>query len=124
MKNTSIACLFVIALFSPASYAGYEVMGQIKAEDCYNLGIKFCSTKTVTEIRKDGRRYQISNYFDKVSEYNASRQMCYIKTKSTDWGILSMGINAVSQPDFWGHDKDGKFGKIDAEYVYFKCVKR
>jgi hypothetical protein len=105
-------------------YARYQVVGPVKAEDCYNFGIKVCSTKTVTEVRKDGRRYEMKDYFDSVSEYNSSRQTCYIKTKSTDWGVLSWGINAVSQPDFWGYDDKGKFGKIDADYIYFKCLKR
>ena len=66
---------------------------------------------------------KISNYFERVSDYNSSSQMCYIKTKSTDWGLLSYGINALSQPDFWGVDKEGKLGKIDADYIYFKCAK-
>lgn len=115
--------LLATVLANPV-YAGYLVTGPVKAEDCYDFGIKVCSTKTVTEIRKDGKRYEVTNYFNSVSEYNSSTQTCFIKTKSRDWGVLSWGINAVTQPDFWGYDKNGKFGKIDADYVYFKCVPR
>ena len=119
----SLLSLTLCTFISASAIAGYQVIGSVKAEDCYNFGVKICSIKTVTEVRKDGRRFEISNYFERVSDYNSSSQMCYIKTKSTDWGLLSYGINALTQPDFWGVDKEGKLGKIDADYIYFKCAK-
>lgn len=112
------------ALQISVAHAGYQVVGPIKAEDCYDFGIKICSTKTVTEVRQDGKRFEITNYFRSVTHYNASKQSCGIKTKSTDYGLLSFGINALTQPEFWGYDKEGRYGKIDAEYIYFKCIKK
>jgi glycosyltransferase involved in cell wall biosynthesis len=35
-----------------------------------------------------------------------------------------IGANMAFQPDFWGYDKKGKFGKIDADYIYFECFKK
>ena len=115
---------FVVLSIPIYSYAGYVVTGPVTAEDCYDFGISVCSTKTVTEVRKDGQRFQLPTYFEKVTEYNSSRGVCMIKTKSKDLGALSWALNAYSQPDFWGYDKKGNFGKIDADYIRFKCVER
>ena len=84
MKNKIVklfAASFVWLLYASGSHAGYLVQGPVKAEDCYDLGIKICSTKTVTEVRKDGRRFEITNYFEDVSSHDASRGMCWINTK-------------------------------------------
>lgn len=120
------ACVVGIVYFSyvSSSFAGYLVQGPVKAEDCYDLGIKICSTKTVTEVRKDGRRYEITNYFEDVSSHDSSRGMCWINTKSRGLGFLSLGVNALTQPEFWGYDKNGKYVKIDADNIYFKCIKQ
>jgi hypothetical protein len=102
----------------------YIVTGTIKASDCWDFGVSVCSTKTVTEVRKDGMRYELPQYFERVSEYNDRTKVCHINTKSKGAGLLSFGVNAAFQPDFWGYDKNGKFGKIDADYIYFSCIKR
>lgn len=104
--------------------AGYVVTGPIKAEDCYSFGIQICKTLTVTEYRSEGRRYEIAKYFDKVSSYNEARNLCSINTKSRDWGVVSLALNAAFQPEFWGYDKEGKFVKIDADRIYFNCLKK
>jgi hypothetical protein len=111
-------------LFSFTASAGYRVIGTVYAEDCYNFGISICSKKRVTEVRKNGQRFEIAEYFENVSEYSASKQMCWINTKSRNLGIISFGINAVSQPEFWGYDKENKYVKIDADNIYFKCIKQ
>jgi len=108
---------------SSHAIAGYIAIGPIEAEDCYDFGISVCSKKTVTEVRQDGKRFEITRYFENVSEYNPRKGLCFIKTKSKGWGFLSWGINAATQPDFWGYDKDGKYVKIDADYIRFKCTK-
>lgn len=112
-----------LLLFStlPAS-AAYYVTGPIYAQDCFNFGISVCSTYTVTEVRSGGKRYEPAKRFERVSEYSAQRGMCWITIKSTGLGALSWGANALWQPEFWGHDKDGKFKKIDAESIRFKCI--
>jgi hypothetical protein len=123
--RTLVALGSALFLFSPSNaMAKYIATGPIKAEDCYDFGIKLCSIKTVTEVRKDGRRYEVGRYYESVSRYKESRGICYIETKSRGAGILSFGINKLVQPDFWGYDSDGKFGKIDADFIFFNCVKR
>ena len=72
--NLKILSFPLLVLVSPYAFAGYQVIGPIKAQDCYDLGIKICSIKTVTEVRKDGRRYELINYFEKVDEYNSTEQ--------------------------------------------------
>ncbi|WP_146183872.1 hypothetical protein [Limnohabitans sp. T6-20] len=119
-----LAASLMYLLCVSGTYAGYLVQGPVKAEDCYDLGIKICSTKTVTEVRKDGRRFEIANYFEDVSSHDASRRMCWINTKSRGLGFLSLGINSLTQPEFWGYDKSGKYVKIDADNIYFKCIKQ
>jgi hypothetical protein len=115
----------ILLLASPVALAEtFIVTGPIKASDCWDFGISFCSTKTVTEVRKDGMRYEMPQYFDKVSEYNERTKVCHINTKSKGAGLLSFGLNTAFQPDFWGVDKNGKFGKIDADYIYFNCIKK
>ena len=104
--------------------AGYLVAGPIKAEDCYDFGIKICKIKTVTQIKVSGRLLPVTNYFDSVSDYSETKSMCWVNTKSKGLGILSFGINAATQPEFWGYDGDGKFGAIDADFIYFNCVKK
>jgi len=111
-------------LLTTSVHAGYQVLGPIEAEDCYDFGVSVCSTKTVTEVRERGKRFSVSDYFNDVSEYHASKGLCIIRTKSKGMGILSWGINALKQPEFWGYDKNGQFGKIDADYIRFKCIKR
>jgi hypothetical protein len=115
----------ILLLVSPLALAEtFIVTGPIKASDCWDFGISVCSTKTVTEVRKDGMRYEMPQYFDKVSEYNERTKVCHINTKSKGAGLLSFGLNTAFQPDFWGVDKNGKFGKIDADYIYFNCIKK
>jgi hypothetical protein len=124
LRFIKIFSLILLLSISPASFAGYLVTGPITAEDCYDFGISFCSTKTVTEVRKDGKRFELPTYFDKVSKYNNSTGRCFINTKSKYLGFLSLAINPFIQPDFWGYDKDSNFGKIDADYIGFNCVPR
>lgn len=119
-----IACTVILFFPYAPAFAGYQATGPIEASDCYDFGISVCSIKTVTEVRKDGRRYEINTYYEKVSEHNASTGMCFITTKSKGLGIFSWGINAATQPEFWGYDKSGKYGKIDAEYIRFRCIRR
>ncbi len=116
--------LLTMCFFSSNALSGYYVVGPIKAEDCYDFGIKYCSTKTVTEVRKDGKRYEVATYFEDVSDYSESKKLCSINTKSRGMGVLSYGVNALVQPDFWGVDKNGKLEKIDADRIYFNCIKK
>jgi hypothetical protein len=114
------ATLLALTPFKSA-FAEYYVVGPIYAEDCYDLGIKVCSKLTVTEVRRDGKRFEIGTVYKTASYSNGK---CSIETKSRGLGPLSWGLNAVMQPEFWGYDKDGKYVKIDADRIFFDCVKK
>lgn len=73
---------------------------------------------------KDGRLYTIADRFESVTEYKPEKGRCWIRTKSTQAGLISWGINAVTQPDFYEKEASGEYKKHDVEYVTFKCIKR
>ena len=106
------------------AFAGYLVVGAIKAEDCYHVGISVCSEKTVTAVKVDGKMLPIANYFERVSSYNEKSSRCFINTKDTSGGVLAFLNNRLNQPEFWGLDGDGKFGKIDADLIKFDCIRQ
>ena len=115
--------IFFILIFSCNwAMADYVATGPIKGPDCYNFGIKYCSTKTITEIRRDGQRFEIKRRYDSVSQYSNGK--CTINVKSDGMGLISLGINAMRSYEFWGPSKDGKLEKIDPDYLYFDCIKR
>lgn len=121
MRNKVIPVVFALLCTTPAC-AQYHATGPIYAEDCYDLGVKVCSKLTVTEVRREGKRFEIATSYPSVSSYSNGR--CSIDTKSRGLGPLSWGINLATQPEFWGYNKDGKYVKIDADRIYFECVKR
>lgn len=114
--------LFVLIFFHHLAFGEYIATGPITGPDCYSFGISFCSTKTITEVRKDGQRFAIRTQYDSVSRYSNGK--CTINVKSDGLGLLSLGINALSKTEFWGYSSEGKFEKVDPDYLYFSCVKR
>jgi hypothetical protein len=126
-KHTSkisalVATGYLVFLAPPEARADYFATGPIYAEDCYDLGVKICSKMTVTEVRRDGQRYEIGRVYPSVSYYSNGK--CSIDTKSRGAGIISFGLNMATQPDFWGYDKSGKYVKIDADRIFFSCFKQ
>jgi hypothetical protein len=125
MKYSTVI-FFLLAFFFAliplrSAYAEYYATGPIYAEDCYDLGVKVCSKLIVTEIRRDGKRFEIGTVYKSASYSNGK---CSIETKSRGLGPLSWGLNALTQPEFWGYDKNGKYVKIDADRIFFDCVKK
>lgn len=115
--------LFILLTHTPSTLAGYRAVGPIKAEDCYDFGIKYCRKRTVTEVVVDGRRFNIQTDYQNVSEYSKRKNMCWINIKSRGLGVFSWGINAMTTPIFYGYDENKKRVKVDAEFLYFKCIK-
>lgn len=121
MKKIAATALI---FFTNLANAGYLVTGPIIAEDCYDFGVSICSKKTVTNVKVDGKLIPIANYFERVSKYDERWGICYIYTKDKSGGPLAYLNNVLRQPDFWGTDSKGKFGKIDADFIKFNCVQR
>lgn len=115
--------IILVAMPLDAAKAGYLVVGPIKAEDCYHFGITYCSEKTVTAVKVDGKMLSITNYFEGVSSYNEKSGRCFIYTKDTSGGVLAFLNNKINQPEFWGLDGEGRFGKIDADLIKFDCIR-
>jgi hypothetical protein len=117
-----LSIVLILICYSSQAKADYVATGPIYAEDCYDFGIvQKCSTLTVTEVKKDGKRYEVGRVYASASYSNGR---CTIDTKSRGLGPLSWGINAVIQPEFWGYSKDGTFKKIDADRIFFDCIQR
>ena len=113
----------LLLTFNQPAVAGYKAVGPIQAQDCYDFGIQYCRKRTVTEVVVDGKRFHVQTNYPSVSEYSARKNMCWINIKSRGLGVFSWGINAATNPVFYGYDEDGKRVKVDAEYLYFKCIK-
>ena len=111
----------LLLTFNQPVISGYKAVGPIKADDCYDFGIKYCRKRTVTEVVVDGKRFHVQTDYPSVSEYR--NNTCWINIKSRGLGVFSWGINAATNPVFYGYDEDGKRVKVDAEYLYFKCIK-
>lgn len=115
-----IIILVIMSMLSSLANAGYYVSGPIKASDCNNyLFFSTCQTITVTEFRAGGKSYEMPKYFKNVSSYRSGT--CTVETKSTKYGLVSMGYNLVSAPELWGSNQKGDFSKIDTDLISFKC---
>ena len=121
INNYRFIILFLLISPLKFAHADYVAVGPIYAEDCYDLGVKVCSILTVTEVRRGGKRYEIGRVYPSAS-YSGGK--CSIDTKSRGLGVLSWGINAAIQPEFWGYSKDGAYKKIDADRIFFDCIKQ
>lgn len=70
------------------------------------------------------RLYTVNRCFPEVSDYRASDGKCWITTTSKGGGLLSWGLNAIGQPEFYHKTEHGDYSEIDAEYLMFDCIKR
>jgi hypothetical protein len=120
-----ILWFFALTVASSASIADYAVVGKVEGSSCWGVGFQMCSMKTIEAVKgDDGRLYSVAESFSKVSEYNASKGRCWIRTKDSSLGLISMAANAAFSPTFYEKTSSGEFKKIDVEYVTFKCVQR
>ncbi len=124
LKGIAITSIFV-ALASTNATAEYLATGPIEGNVCWGIGIEICSMKKLDAVKgKDGRLYTISDRFEAVTEYKQDKERCWIRTKSVQAGLISWGINVLTQPEFYEKEPSGEYKKHDVEYVTFKCVKR
>jgi hypothetical protein len=114
-----------VFLFAPlCAVADYHVTGKIEGSVCSGFVIQSCSFKRVDAVKdSDGIMRYLTESFKSVTEYNKSKGRCWIKTKNTGGGFVSLGINALTQPDFYEKTPSG-LSKIDVEYITFPCVER
>lgn len=120
-----------IILTMPAMASQYVVTGQIDGNVCWGFSlIKSCKLHKIDAIKgEDGKLYPMNSSYSAVSEYNGTTKRCWIQVKAmTGNGMgsdaISVITNAVSsRPEFF-EKVEGRFEKIDVEYVTFPCVKQ
>jgi hypothetical protein len=122
----TMAALTVGLLFNPAgAQAEYCAIGNIKGNVCSGFVIEACKFVQVDAVKgDDDKLYTVNRCYGSVSEYSESKGRCWIKTKSKGGGLLSWGVNAATQPEFFHLSENGDYEKLDVEYLTFKCQKR
>ncbi|MEO1860671.1 MAG: hypothetical protein ABGZ19_12295 [Verrucomicrobiales bacterium] len=119
-----LATAFSFILFNTAALADFCATSKIEANVCSGFVIESCSHVKVDAIKNsEGKLFNISKCYKDVSEYSKSKGRCWINTKSKGYGLISWGIDAMTQPNFAHKNKDGKYESIDAEYITFMCKK-
>lgn len=117
----AITAAFLLAPM-PAN-AWYEAIGKIEGQVCHGFVIEACGLHSIDAVKgSDGGLHEVRRSFDSVTEYRESSGRCWIRTKSTQLGLFNPVANAISQPTFY-EKVDGKYEKLDIEYVTFKCTK-
>jgi len=92
---------------------------------CSGFVIEVCKFVQVDAVKgENGKLYNVKCCYDSVSEYSKSKGRCWINTKSKGGGLLSWGVNAVTQPEFLHLNEDGNYEELDVEYLTFKCQRR
>ena len=115
-----LAFVFLFTLNSP-SWADYKVTGSIKASVCRGIGIEFCRFEIVEAVgRSSGQLYNPAQQYVSVSEFNSSKNICWIRMKTGSMAIDA--LNAARLPDFFTK-RDGKLVKIKPDYLVFSCRK-
>jgi len=122
MKKIRLFLAFnFLIVFNTAVRADYQVTGPTRGSEC-KLGI-VCSTHIIAAVKDDkGTLRYMPTYYQSVSEFNGTN--CFINTKSTGLGLISMAINVMKQPVFLELDSKGNYKELDIESISFPCRKR
>ena len=102
--------VLIFSLYKSSAFADYIVTGKITGMECGMLGFK-CKIVNVDAVKKDGQLYRLSGRYEKVSEYNKSKNRCWINQ-----GFFS--------DDYYTKQEDGTYKKVDIEYFTFPCIKQ
>lgn len=115
----------VVLLSSVGAIADYCAVGKIEANECSGFVIESCSFIKVDAVRDDeGNLFHPKKCYESVTEHNSSKGRCWINTKSKGGGIITLGINAAVQSNFYHNNSKGEYEEIDADYITFKCSKK
>ena len=101
----------------------YIVLGKITGNECTSFVVfESCKRRTIDAVSgPEGKLYSVKSRYSQVSEYRDGR--CWINHKSLGGGLISGAINLFSNVQFYEKQTDGKYEKIDPEYLIFKCRK-
>lgn len=122
MNYLHVITIALLIVPIPAN-AWYEAVGKIEGQVCHGFVIEMCGLHNIDAVKGDeGRMYEVKRSFDSVTEYKESSERCWIRTKSMQLGLFNPVANSILQPTFY-EKVDGKYEKLDVEYVTFKCRK-
>jgi hypothetical protein len=113
-------------LLIPAARADYLVTGPMSGEEC-TLGFICHSRHIDASMGTDKQLHVVSDRFANVSEFDPEqgtpqKGRCHIKMAS---GMMGMIAGLVSdQAELYEKQADGKYQKVDVEYVSFPCTKQ
>lgn len=103
--------------------ADFYAVGPFEGQVCWGVVIEACGLKPLHAVEgSDGKLYTIATTYKSVSDHKNGR--CWIRTKSKGAGLISFGVNAMTQPKFYEKTGGNDFKQHDVEYVTFKCVER
>ena len=120
MKKLSLY-VFLGLLWCNVGFADYIVTGKITGLECGMLGFK-CKTVNVDAVKKDGQLYNLSERYEKVSEYDKYKKRCWIRLKG-EYAVFNV-IKGLFSDDFYEKQEDGAYKKVDIEYFTFPCIKQ
>lgn len=125
----------VIGLNTP-SIAKYVADGEIEGNICTNyLFFETCRNVKIDAVRgTDGKLYTVKDTYDDVDEYHDHGELglCFVRVKYGDWfsslkswiGWIGWMTGYNLQQTFLTGKGDGKFERVDPEYLVFKCKKQ
>ena len=98
--------------FLNPAFAEYQATGQFKGQVCTGSGIKSCKVINIYAVDdKSGKLYKLKKRYKRVDEY--SNNHCYLRIKKQ-----------VLRPNFYTKTANGKYEKVDIDYLQFNCQKR
>jgi len=111
--------LVVLYFVSNNSYSSYCATGTIEGNVCKGFIIESCKFIEVNAVKNNGTFYTMNRCYETVSDHKNG--LCWIRTRAS--GIISKGLNAAFQPDFYNY-KNGKYTSLDVDFLVFKCTKQ
>lgn len=112
---------FVFIALPLAALGDYVATGDIEGQECSGFGIKSCSLIRVDAVKgDDGQFYTVMQRYVSVSDYDSSKQRCWIETKTRGGGLLGWFVDGVTGPDFYTETEEGMVS-IDVDYITFPC---
>ena len=122
MVKLVLSFFIVTILFLPSvTYADYYVRGQVMGDVCKGFGIKTCSKVEIHAVDdSSGKLYALQNKYSNVDEYRNGLCTIYVNMGG---GIVSKIFSSISMPNFYTKS-NGKYKKVNVEYLQFKCRKK
>ena len=99
--------------------------GKFKGFECSGFVIQACSNISIDAVGENGKLFQLKRIWPKVSEYNASQNICHINIKGGSiFGFWGNMVGKAAGPDFFTLTESGNYRKVDIESLSFKCTKK